>query len=123
MALVKLAASGCSRKSESDATMIVPLEKRVTRGWMLMNGRLWAVGIVSRLSGYTLASPISCAHQHIWRAPFRYSRVARRDAARAKFEQKREEKMSGTRERAAAMREKDKATMDMFMQMAKQKFG
>lgn len=31
--------------------------------------------------------------------------------------------MSGTRERAAAMREKDKATMDMFMQMAKQKFG
>lgn len=50
-------------------------------------------------------------------------RIARRDAARAKFERKREEKMSGSRERAAAMREKDKATMDMFMQMAKQKYG
>jgi len=51
------------------------------------------------------------------------AQLARRDAARARFESKREEKMSGTRERAAAMREKDKATMDMFMQMAKQKFG
>ena len=50
-------------------------------------------------------------------------RVARRDAARARFEQKREEKISTTRERAAAIREKDKATMDMFMQMAKQKYG
>lgn len=54
-------------------------------------------------------------------------RIARRDAARARFEQKREsareEKTSASRERAAAMREKDKATMDMFMQMAKQKYG
>jgi hypothetical protein len=50
-------------------------------------------------------------------------RIARRDAARARFEQKREEKTSTTRERAAAIREKDKATMDMFMQMAKQKYG
>jgi hypothetical protein len=52
-----------------------------------------------------------------------YYRIARRDAARAKFEQRREEKTSTTRERAAAIREKDKATMDMFMQMAKQKYG
>ncbi|KAF8506952.1 hypothetical protein F5888DRAFT_1603097 [Russula emetica] len=51
------------------------------------------------------------------------AQVARRDAARARFEKKREEKMSTTRERAAEMREKDKATMDMFMQMAKQKYG
>lgn len=51
------------------------------------------------------------------------AQIARRDAARARFEQKREEKISTTRERAAAMREKDKATMDMFMQMAKQKYG
>ena len=50
-------------------------------------------------------------------------RIARRDAARARFEQKREEKMSTSRERVAAIREKDKATMDMFMQMAKQKYG
>ena len=51
------------------------------------------------------------------------TRIARRDAARARFEQRREDKTSGTRERAAAIREKDKATMDMFMQMAKQKYG
>ena len=50
-------------------------------------------------------------------------RIARRDAARARFEQRREDKTSATRERAAAIREKDKATMDMFMQIAKQKYG
>jgi hypothetical protein len=49
--------------------------------------------------------------------------IARRDAARAKFEQKRDDRTSASRERAVAIREKDKATMDMFMQMAKQKFG
>lgn len=53
--------------------------------------------------------------------------IARRDAARAKFQQKREsareEKISATRERASAIREKDKATMDMFMQMAKERYG
>jgi len=31
--------------------------------------------------------------------------------------------MSTSQERAAAIREKDKATMDMFMQMAKAKYG
>ncbi|KAI0001867.1 hypothetical protein BJV77DRAFT_1063253 [Russula vinacea] len=51
------------------------------------------------------------------------AQIARRDAARARFEQRREDKTSATRERAAAIREKDKATMDMFMQMAKQKYG
>ncbi|KAH9968809.1 hypothetical protein BC827DRAFT_1263297 [Russula dissimulans] len=55
------------------------------------------------------------------------AQIARRDAVRAKFEQKREsgreEKMSASRERAVAIREKDKATMDMFMQMAKAKYG
>jgi hypothetical protein len=53
--------------------------------------------------------------------------IARRDAARARFQQKREaareDKVSGSRERVAAIREKDKATMDMFMQMAKERFG
>ena len=50
-------------------------------------------------------------------------RVARRDAARKRFEDKREEKMYAARERVDAIRAKDKATMDMFMQMAKEKFG
>jgi len=50
-------------------------------------------------------------------------RIARRDAARARFEQKREAGRDDRMERAAAIREKDKATMDMFMQMAKQKYG
>ncbi|KAH9047557.1 hypothetical protein EDB84DRAFT_1557500 [Lactarius hengduanensis] len=53
--------------------------------------------------------------------------IARRDAARTKFQQKREsareEKISASRERASAIREKDKATMDMFMQMAKERYG
>jgi hypothetical protein len=65
---------------------------------------------------------------HMWRSCLlRLARIARRDAARARFEQKREaareEKTTVSRERAAAMREKDKATMDMFMQMAKAKYG
>ena len=49
--------------------------------------------------------------------------MARRDAARKRFEDKREEKMYATRERTDALRAKDKATMDMFMQMAKAKYG
>jgi len=53
--------------------------------------------------------------------------IARRDASRRRFEEKkrqeRETKGEGTSERVLAMREKDKATMDMFKAMAKQKFG
>ena len=53
--------------------------------------------------------------------------IARRDAARKRFEEKRtttrEDKVATSRERAVAMREKDKATMDMFQQLAKQRFG
>ena len=53
--------------------------------------------------------------------------IARRDAARKRFEEKRaaarEDKGATVRERAVAMREKDKATMDMFQQLAKQRFG
>jgi len=53
--------------------------------------------------------------------------IARRDAARARFQQKREsareEKISASRERVSAIREKDKATMDMFVQMAKERYG
>ncbi|KAF7791068.1 hypothetical protein EIP86_002029 [Pleurotus ostreatoroseus] len=54
-------------------------------------------------------------------------RIARRDAARKRMEDKRftgrEDRDAAARERADALRQKDKATMDMFMQMAKQKFG
>lgn len=53
--------------------------------------------------------------------------IARRDAARARFQQKREtgreEKILASRERVSAIREKDKATMDMFVQMAKERYG
>ena len=53
----------------------------------------------------------------------RWGRVARRDAAKRRFEEKREEKTYAVRERVDALRAKEKATMDMFMQMAKDKFG
>ncbi|KAG6380645.1 hypothetical protein JVT61DRAFT_5011 [Boletus reticuloceps] len=53
--------------------------------------------------------------------------IARRDASRKRFEEKRgatrEDKVAVARERAVALREKDKATMDMFQQLAKQRFG
>ncbi|RDX42937.1 hypothetical protein OH76DRAFT_1391026 [Lentinus brumalis] len=51
------------------------------------------------------------------------AQLARRETARKRFEDKREEKMYASRERVDAIKAKDKATMDMFMQMAKQKFG
>ena len=55
------------------------------------------------------------------------ARIAQRDAARRRFEEKkasaREEKVSEVRERQDAMRQKEKATMDMFKQMAKERFG
>ncbi|GBE77371.1 hypothetical protein SCP_0102440 [Sparassis crispa] len=54
-------------------------------------------------------------------------RIAKRDAARKRFEEKkfggRDERLSAARERADTIRQKDKATMDMFMQLAKNKFG
>ncbi|KAJ3549534.1 hypothetical protein NM688_g5167 [Phlebia brevispora] len=54
-------------------------------------------------------------------------RIARREAARKRMDEKkfgaREERDAAARERADAIRSKDKATMDMFMQMAKQRFG
>ncbi|KAI0095170.1 hypothetical protein BDY19DRAFT_880151 [Irpex rosettiformis] len=53
--------------------------------------------------------------------------IARRDAARRRKEESRfggrDERDAAARERADALRQKDKATMDMFMQMAKEKFG
>ncbi|KAI8981334.1 hypothetical protein BD414DRAFT_443644 [Trametes punicea] len=51
------------------------------------------------------------------------AQLARREAAKRRYEEKKNERMSATRERAEALRQKDKATMDMFMQMAKEKFG
>ncbi|EKM84269.1 hypothetical protein AGABI1DRAFT_110827 [Agaricus bisporus var. burnettii JB137-S8] len=50
-------------------------------------------------------------------------RIAKRDAAKRRFEHKAEEKNVAIRERANAIREKEKATMDMFQQLAKQRFG
>ncbi|EMD42346.1 hypothetical protein CERSUDRAFT_148113 [Gelatoporia subvermispora B] len=53
-------------------------------------------------------------------------RIARRDAARQRFEKRggaTDEKVAAARERADAIRQKEKTTMDMFMQMAKEKFG
>ena len=54
-------------------------------------------------------------------------RIAQRDAARKRFEEKRnagkEDKAATTRERANAIKDKDKATMDMFQQLAKARFG
>ena len=49
--------------------------------------------------------------------------MARREAAKKRFEDKKEEQKYATRERTDAMRAKEKATMDMFMQMAKAKYG
>ncbi|KAI0079560.1 hypothetical protein K474DRAFT_1705473 [Panus rudis PR-1116 ss-1] len=53
--------------------------------------------------------------------------LARREAARKRYEEKklggREDRVSAVRERADAIRQKDKATMDMFMQLAKERFG
>ncbi|KAI0756173.1 hypothetical protein C8Q80DRAFT_1090422 [Daedaleopsis nitida] len=51
------------------------------------------------------------------------AQVARRDAARRRFEEKRGEKTGAVRERVDVIRAKEKATMDMFMQMAKDRFG
>ncbi|KAF9443278.1 hypothetical protein P691DRAFT_843329 [Macrolepiota fuliginosa MF-IS2] len=50
-------------------------------------------------------------------------RIAKRDAARRRYDQKTDEKTTAIRERANAMKEKEKATMDMFQQLAKQRFG
>jgi hypothetical protein len=47
-------------------------------------------------------------------------RIARRDAARKRT---REDKAAATRERGNAFREKEKATMGMFQELARQRFG
>ncbi|KAF9528107.1 hypothetical protein CPB83DRAFT_854889 [Crepidotus variabilis] len=49
--------------------------------------------------------------------------IARRDMAKKKYQQKNEEKYSEFQERAVMMKDKEKATMDMFQQLAKQRFG
>ncbi|KAF5352333.1 hypothetical protein D9756_006153 [Leucocoprinus leucothites] len=50
-------------------------------------------------------------------------RIAKRDAAKRRHEHKDQERTMVIRERATAIREKEKATMDMFQQLAKQRFG
>ncbi|RDB19347.1 hypothetical protein Hypma_013401 [Hypsizygus marmoreus] len=49
--------------------------------------------------------------------------IARRDAARKRHLATKEDKTSAIRERASVFKEKEQATMDMFQQMAKQRFG
>ncbi|KAG6843997.1 hypothetical protein H0H87_010888 [Tephrocybe sp. NHM501043] len=49
--------------------------------------------------------------------------IARRDAAKNKYNAAREEKAAAARERASAFKQKEQATMDMFQQLAKQRFG
>jgi hypothetical protein len=54
-------------------------------------------------------------------------RIARRGAGRLKWQEKkaaeRGERVVETQERQKALREKDRATIDTFMKMAKEKFG
>ncbi|KAF9260793.1 hypothetical protein L218DRAFT_906430 [Marasmius fiardii PR-910] len=49
--------------------------------------------------------------------------IARRDAARNRHEQARTEKLNAARERTDAMKAKESATMAMFQEMARQRFG
>ncbi|KAG2022529.1 hypothetical protein CC2G_000268 [Coprinopsis cinerea AmutBmut pab1-1] len=51
------------------------------------------------------------------------AQIARRDAAKRRQEARRSEEIAAMRERTTALREKDKATMEMFQQLAKQRFG
>ncbi|KAG9222135.1 hypothetical protein CCMSSC00406_0009586 [Pleurotus cornucopiae] len=49
--------------------------------------------------------------------------IAKRDANKDRYKQKNAEKAYEMRERASHFKEKEKATMDMFQQLAKQRFG
>ena len=79
------------------------------------------VGIVSE-RGKSFCCPRACFDSFL---PL--CRVAQRDAARKRFEEKRNAeraaKMASSNERVNAIRDKDKATMEMFQQMAKARFG
>ncbi|KAG7100081.1 hypothetical protein E1B28_001864 [Marasmius oreades] len=52
-----------------------------------------------------------------------HAHIARRDAARQRHEQARNEKTGTAKERADAIKAKESATMAMFQEMAKQRFG
>lgn len=58
---------------------------------------------------------------------FCYPRIAQRDANRLKWQEKkaaeRGERTMDIQERQKALREKDRATMDAFAKMAKERFG
>ncbi|KAG5732638.1 hypothetical protein E4T56_gene16765 [Termitomyces sp. T112] len=49
--------------------------------------------------------------------------IAKRDAAKNRHNTAREEKVAAARERAEMFKQKEQATMDMFQQLAKQRFG
>jgi adenylate kinase family enzyme len=53
------------------------------------------------------------------------SRIAKRDAAKKRFEQKsgKDDKAAVVRERANVYKEKESATMAMFQKLAKERFG
>lgn len=51
------------------------------------------------------------------------TRIAQRDAARKRIEEKHASGQDDKRQRISDIKERDKATMDMFMQMARERFG
>ncbi|KAL0574470.1 hypothetical protein V5O48_007484 [Marasmius crinis-equi] len=51
------------------------------------------------------------------------AQIARRDAARTRADKRRDEKVAAGKERADAMKAKESATMAMFQEMARQRFG
>lgn len=51
------------------------------------------------------------------------TRLAKRDAGKQKYNHMQEERAAATRELAAVYKEKESATMSMFQQLAKQRFG
>ena len=70
----------------------------------------------------------TCAKRSVTKQLFIcYPRIAQRDAGRLKWQEKkaaeRGERVGEIQERQKTLREKDRATMDAFMKMAKERFG
>ncbi|KAG5639635.1 hypothetical protein H0H81_008796 [Sphagnurus paluster] len=51
------------------------------------------------------------------------AQIARRDATKQRYSAAQEERAAAARERASMFKQKEQATMDMFQQMVKQRFG
>ena len=80
----------------------------------LMGGDSFQARLVSSMRGHSIVINL-------------FGRMAQRDAARKRFDEKRnidrEAREQAGRERAGALKEKDKATMEMFKALAKERFG